>query len=349
MGRPRKLAGQGLPLRVYIRSGAFYYVHAVGGRWEHIGSDLEAAKAQAAVYNGNAPLRGTMAHWLDEWKLYLDKRVAKQLMSGDTVLGYAKDSVLLKEFFGSMLPASVEARHVTEYLDLGVDLDRPVRANREKAALSSCMGWMAARGHGGLTGNVCLLVPRNPETPRTRYITDDEYNTVFKLASAPVRAWMVLIYRTLQRPEDVLSWTRRNIVDKDSRRVLEFTQSKTKRPMSIFMNADIEEALQEVRAARSVDGLPLITTQDGQRYTAAGLSSMFRRHVKDSGIKNYALYDHKAKGATDMYKAGTPIEIISALCGHMSIKTTEIYIKAHTRETVDANSRVIPPTVSKTA
>ena len=42
--------------------------------------------------------------------------------------------------------------------------------------------------HAGLTSNVCLLVARNPETARTRYITDTEYNTVYDIASAPVRA-----------------------------------------------------------------------------------------------------------------------------------------------------------------
>jgi site-specific recombinase XerD len=37
--------------------------------------------------------------------------------------------------------------------------------------------------------------------------------------------------------------------------------------------------------------------------------------------------DVRAKGATDMYLAGVPLETIQQLMGHESVKTTEIYIK----------------------
>lgn len=342
MGRPRKDAGQGLPLRVYLKSGQFYYVHH-DARWEGLGRDLAVAKLKADAYNADAPLAGAMGEWLLKWHAHLNKLQAKGTLAARTVVDYKRDSTLLYEFFGKMYPAEIQAAHVTEYLDLGVELDRPVRANREKAALSSCMSWMLGRSLGGLVRNYCLDVPRNPETPRARYITDDEYNAVYDRASAPTRAMMVLIYRTLQRPSDVLSWTRRNITEQDGQRVLRFTQSKTQKPMSIVLNADIEAALKDVRDARAIDGLPLVCTQSGQAYTEMGIASMFRRHVVAAGVKNYALYDHKAKGATDMYADGTPLETICDLCGHDSVKTTEIYIKQHSRVAVKANSRIIKP------
>lgn len=346
MGRPRKNPDQRLPLRVYLKSGQFYYVHH-DSRWEGLGRDLAAASIKAAAYNSNAPSAGSMADWLTKWHVYLDKQQLKGALAGRTVKDYKKDSILLTAFFGKMYPYEVQAAHITEYLDLGVDLDRPVRANREKSALSSCMSWMLARSQGGLVRNYCLDVPRNPETPRARYIDDDEYNAVYAKACAPTRAMMILIYRTLQRPSDVLSWTRRNITEENGQRVLRFTQGKTGKTMSILLNAEIDAALKSVRDARTVDGLPLVCTRDGQAYTEMGIASMFRRHVKSAGVKNYALYDHKAKGATDMHADGTPIETICALCGHDSVKTTEIYIKQHSRVAVMANARVIK--ASKTA
>ena len=348
MGRPRKDSGQGLPVRVYLKSGQFYYVHH-DARWEGLGKDLEVAKRKAEAYNSDAPLAGSMAEWLPKWHAFLDKQVEKHVLKPRTVADYKNDSLLLTEFFGKMYPAEIKAKHVTDYLELGVDLDRPVRANRERAALSSCLSWMLARSLGGLERNYCLDVPRNPETPRARYIEDDEYNAVYAIACAPTRAMMVLIYRTLQRPSDVLSWTRRNISEQDGQRVLKFTQSKTGKPMAIELNADIEAALKDVRDARTVDGLPLVCTQSGQAYTEMGIASMFRRHVVSAGVKNYALYDHKAKGATDMYADGTPLETICELCGHDSVKTTEIYIKQHSRVTVKANSRVIKPSKTPVA
>jgi site-specific recombinase XerD len=340
MGRPRKDASQGLPLRVYLKSGQFYYVHH-DSRWEGLGRDLEVARKKANAYNADKPLTGTMGDWLKKWHVFLEKQQRTGRLKPRTVQDYKSDSTLLTEYFGKMYPSDIQAKHITDYLEIGVDLERPIRANREKAALSSCMTWMLAHSHGNMVQNFCLVVPRNPETPRDRYITDDEYHAVFDLASPPVRAMMVMIYRTLQRPADVLSWTRRNISEVDGQRILSFRQGKTGRDMSIIMNKDMDDALAAMRAAREVEGMPLICTQQGQHYTEMGLSSMFRRHVKDSGVIDFALYDHKAKGATDMFSTGTSLEVICGLCGHKSVKTTEIYIKSHTRTAVPANDHVI--------
>jgi site-specific recombinase XerD len=78
---------------------------------------------------------------------------------------------------------------------------------------------------------------------------------------------------------------------------------------------------------------------DGKRYTYDGISCMFRRYVKKCGLKDFGLYDLKGKAATDMYRAGVPLEQIQHLLGHTSIKTTEIYIKARLPDLVAPTSR----------
>jgi integrase len=177
---------------------------------------------------------------------------------------------------------------------------------------------------------------------------------------------MSLIYRTLQRPQDVLKWTQESIsIDGEGRRVITFRQGKAgkkAKPLTIILNADIEEALQAVIDSRDTTGngvrakrlraaladpvkaarLPLISTASGDRYSYEGLYSMFSRHVRDAGLTDYTIYDHKAKGATDMYQAGTSIETICELCNHTSVTTTEIYIKSHMQKAVHANGRTIP-------
>jgi len=45
----------------------------------------------------------------------------------------------------------------------------------------------------------------------------------------------------------------------------------------------------------------------------------------------------KAKGATDMWLSGVPLEKIQVLCGHDSVTTTEIYVKCRWRGTVEPN------------
>lgn len=104
-----------------------------------------------------------------------------------------------------MSPRAIEAPHIKEHLDVGMEQERGERAKREKAALSACMSRMIEHKHTGRTSNICLLFARNPERPRDRYIGDDECNDVFGRGDAAVRTWKVRIYRPLQRPPHTLT------------------------------------------------------------------------------------------------------------------------------------------------
>lgn len=340
MGRPRKLPSQGLPKRMYLKHGAWFYVHH-DKRWERLGTDLAAAIKMANHFNAGASTLGTMAHWLDEWLLELKARVNAGTLSDRTREDYADAAETLKAFFGRMSPKSIEAKHITEYLKLGRDAGRAVRANREKAALSSCLSWMAANGHADLTGNVAKLVKRNKETKRARYISDAEYQRVYDLSPAAVRCWMELMYRTLQRPSDILRWTKSLITTEGGVRVLAFKQSKTGALMRIQVTESLQECFDAMAAERKSSTLYLISREDGRPYTESGLASMMRRAVVASGITDFAAYDCKSKGASDMYQAGTPLEQICALCGHDSVTTTEKYIKQHLQVIVKPNERLI--------
>ena len=73
---------------------------------------------------------------------------------------------------------------------------------------------------------------------------------------------------------------------------------------------------------------------------------MRAEHAKTGGplkdMPSFGLRDLKGKGATDMYFLdGKPIEVIQALCGHADTGTTERYIKARWRVTVQPNNRQI--------
>ena len=345
MGRPRKNPDQGLPLRVYLKSGSFYYVHA-DNRWEKLGRDLASATKKAEAYNSGKSLTGTMAHWLDEWLLELALQVKAGQLSTRTQLDYIKACVPLKVFFGHMLPTEIETPHVSAYITLGRDSGRPVRANREKAALSSCMSWMVAWGKAGLKSNPCKGAPRNTEKDRGRYISDDEFSAVYALASAPIKAWMDLVYRTLQRPSDILKWTRNNIVVEGGKELLSFRQGKTQEWVKIEVTASLRRAFDDMAAARKEKSLYLICQRDGSPYKLTGIAGMYRRHVAAAGLVDFGIYDLKGKGATDMYNGGTPLATICALCAHASERTTEIYIKARNPRVVQPNEREI---VSKTA
>lgn len=347
MGQKRQKNPLGLPDRVYPKHGAFYYVHR-DNRWERLGTDLAEAKRKGNLYNDPQNAFGTMAYYLDAFVVACEKRVAKKDLAQRTYEDYKRDVEPLKTFFGKMTPAGVEPKHVAQYLDLGADNDRPVRANREKACLSAAFTWLIRTGEGSVKTNPCIGVRRNKEKPRERYVEHVEFQTVRKIAVRQVRGLMDLIYRTLQRPEDIIQWTPANIIQKREpdgsiRRVIRNDQDKTGAIVDIAVTPEIEAILHDLRTAGAVTGpkMTLIHREDREPYTYDGLCAMLRRYIKKAKVDGFGFYDLKGKGATDMWLAGVPLEQIQVLCGHESVKTTEVYVKCRWRGTVKPNQVVM--------
>lgn len=346
MGRKRKDDSQGLPLRVYLRSGTFYYAHP-GGKWENLGKDLDAAKRRAEHHQDPTGTYGTMAWFLGQFLIDFEQFVRAGGRSQRTLddyllaIGTTEKPGPLRAFFGQMQPHQIGPHHVTEYLDIGLKAGRPVPANRERACLSSCMSWMLRSNLGGLTVNPCMRasgVKRNPESQRERYVTDADYQAVHAVAPAQVRLMMELVYRSLQRPEvDVLAWTPANVRTKAGGKVLHFRQSKTGRLIDIALVGQLGDLVQAAIGEVPQLHQPIVHTMVGVAYTYDGISSMLRRAQVKAKVQPFGFRDLKGKGATDMWLAGTPIEQIQMLCGHASKATTERYIKARWRETAQPN------------
>lgn len=363
MGRRRKNPSNGMEPRVYERSGAFYYVHR-SGKWEHLGADLAAANAKARLYNDPEGMHGTLVHWLDTFLVHCEARVKAGSMAARTLADYTlaikgteKKPGALRLFFAPpMTPLDVTPAMVQDYLETNAELGRPVPANREKAALSSCFGWLIRTGKvPGLQVNPCLRasgIKRNAETKRERYVTHDEFRDVWAVAPASVRLMMELTYRTLQRPEsDIIGWDTTVLAMDGGQRILQFKQGKTGKRMRVAvspeLNALIRASLGDVPKLRQ----PLVRTREGAAYTYDGLSAMLKRAIGKANAErakrgqqpmpSFGFRDLKGKGATDMWQAGVPIEEIQALCGHEDKATTEIYVKQRWRETVQANQVAI--------
>lgn len=350
MGRTRKSNPLGLPERVYFKNGAFWYVHPQN-KWERLGTDLGEAKRKGKHYNAKGEEYGTTAWYLDEFLKACAARVKGGQLAPRTGRDYTENCIPLKDFFGSMQPGTIEPKHIGEYLDIGVQLKRPVRANREKACLSAMFTWLIRTGQGGVTSNPCIGVKRNKETKRDRYVEHWEAEAVLKAAPKTVRALAMLIYRTLQRPEDIITWTRANLVEKREpdgtiKRVIRNDQGKCGVIVDIEITPEIDAILAELKiygGAIAGPGMPLIHRRDGGGYTQDGLSSMLKRYIGKASqagalkIASFGFYDFKGKGATDMWLSDVPLERIQLLCGHESVTTTERYVKARWRGTVAPN------------
>jgi integrase len=349
MGRKRKDGNPlDLPLRVYWNHGAFRYVHR-NGTWEDLGTDVQKARDRGNLYNDPTGAYGTMAYWLDMFIAACDKRVKAKSLAARTADDYRDAATPLKKFVGKMLPPQVTPKVVQEYLDVGMETGRAVRANRERAALSACMSWMLRNDHGDIRVNPCMRasgIKRNPETKRERYVEDAEFAGVFEHSTKMVRAMMTLVYRTLQRPEDILGWGDWNIKIKDGARVIRNKQGKRGTTVDIALTPEIEALIAALQDEVTSISRPWIHTQDDTPYTYDGLCAMFRRYQGKAREKIAALadmpswgfYDLKAKGATDMWRSGERIELIQLLCGHKDESTTMIYIKARWRDTATSNT-----------
>jgi integrase len=164
------------------------------------------------------------------------------------------------------------------------------------------------------------------------------------VAEDSAKRMMTLIYRTCQRPEDLLKAGPANVkrVDYEGRevRVLRIKQGKTGKTVDIVLAGDLARLVDEHLQATTV-WPTFVHTRAGKKYTYSGLAAMFRRYVAKAGLSDFGMYDIKGKGATDMYRAGTPIEQIQQLLGHDSITTTEIYLKARLPDVAMPNMREI--------
>lgn len=348
MGRKRKdgdpfgLAGT----RLAWRRNKFWYRHR-DGRWENVGTDVEEAKRIARMYNSPGDTYGTLSYWLDMFLRDCEARVKAGDLSSRTLQDYQKNAIELKTVFGQYFPEQISPASVQAYLEEGKRAGRATRANRERACLSSCLSWLIRTGQTTITVNPCMRasgVKRNEEGARERYVTDAEYNAVYEKSPAPVRLMMELTYRTLQRPEsDIIGWTPANIRSKAGGKVLRVTQNKTGRTLEIALDGRLKELIDAAIGEVPVLLRPIIHTRKGNQYSYSGLDTMLRRAQAEAKkkmpmLEPFGFRDLKGKGATDMWLAGVPIERIQALCGHKDKSTTEIYVKARWRDSIESNS-----------
>lgn len=340
MGRHRKDGNPlGLELRAYWHHGQVWYRHRNGDP-EALGSDIKKANERARVYNDPDKRYGTLPYFID---LYLADARAGRLhknKSPRTVKDNEEEAKYLKAAFASNLPQDLveQPNLISDYRD-NRSIKAPVRANREMSLLSSVYSWLIEKGHcPGLNMNPVKLIARNSETAKDTYVEDPDVNAVRSIAVRSVVMAMELIYRTLARPSTVLQFQSTDLRTKTiggvATRVLTLPSTKGGRTVDVEVTPEIDAALALLRKPDMPAGVellryPLIYGRGYKAYTERGMAHMLYRYCEKCKIVPFGLMDMRAKGATDMYLNGEPLEKIQMLMGHKSVTTTEIYIKRH--------------------
>ena len=187
MSRPRKSGAARLPAHLYERKGkrgSSYFTRTADNGYVGLGRNLEEAKRRLEELLNDAPTAGTIADMAKQYiveQRQLMRSGDKQALSRRTVHDYEEALVkFVLPVFGHLTPDQFEPTHAAQYLRQCRLTGRPIRGNRDIAALGSTFNWGMSVGLARY--NPCRGVRRNKETPRTRAVSIAEANGLLQFA-----------------------------------------------------------------------------------------------------------------------------------------------------------------------
>lgn len=340
MGRRRLHIDPREPLPTGLfKEGRKFRARRPGESWTYFGERYGDAVAAYTAWQAKHGVVRTIAWLMDHFVGEVcPAKVRAGKMAPRTARDYLRDSEIIKTGLGHIPITAFSGAHATGFVQAR-EQDAPAHVRNELACLSAAL--TNAVDNGVLPRNVLIGFRRPTKQVRERLITDAEYLKVRNAAGPSTRLAMALAVRTLGLPADVLRMGRRNVVKyADGRRTLRFRRGKTGIQVEVEIVGELAVALEPL-----LDSIhpTFVRREDGKAYTVDGIGAMFRRYcdAKHADVSDFGLRDLRAKGATDMYRAGIDLRVIQRLLGHKSVQTTEIYIKQLLTEIVQPNMQPI--------
>lgn len=304
MGRPRK-NHTGLPSYCYVRpdTGAYYLLKlAPDGRMRkaYHGRDLDALLADWRATWGPRALADVPRLMGDLFDLLI-VRLAERFTAGEiaatTRHDYERGVRSLRPVWERVAAADVDAPMLYAWRNERGKGSR-VRCNRERTVLSEAFKLAIEKGVRG--DNPVEHLKPFQEKPRSRYVTDAEFNAVAKHAPAVVQAGMLLAAITGLRQGDILRIRRADFSDHG----LTVPTRKTNRPLEFGWSDGLKLAVQVAAGARDFIPLVLLSTEDGKAYTGSGFRSLWHRamcaSVEAGDLpKRYTFNDLRAKAGSE--------------------------------------------------
>jgi integrase len=321
MSRPRTTNSH-LPKYVTVIHGSYWY-RPPKAKACRIGpeGDYTALYRFLARLGDAAPAGETLSDCFD--------RYAREVLPGKapkTRRGNMAAIAKLRATFGHMRPDEVKPRDIGRYLSVGA----PIARNKEIALLSHVYTKAVSRWYVA-ESNPCRNVERNESRPRTRYITDAEFEAFWNAVPERLRVAMDLALLTGQRQGDLLQleWS---AVSEEG---VFFQQGKTGKKLLVGMSPALREVLDRARTLKPE--LPrtfVIRKRNGKPYTSDGFRAIWqrlmRRHAK-AGALRFTFHDIRAKSISDTANLQDAYE----RAGHTSPTTT--------RRVYDRSTRKVTP------
>lgn len=247
------------------------------------------------------------------------------LMGVRTQREYARHVAALRPHFGDRVICEVKPRDIGRFLDVETG---KIHRNKQVTVLSAVFGKCLGKWYADdLDSNPCSKVERHASHPRTRYITDQEFNAVRAVVNPPFALAMDLALLTGQRQGDLLDLTWHNVHSDH----VQLSQSKTGKLMGIRITSALADVLQRCRQYNQFKGprLYLLRTKTGEPFTHEGFRSQWQvqmnRAMPLAGLRTrFTFHDIRAKCASDKQDLNSA----SALLGHDELGMTDrVYIR----------------------
>ena len=256
--------------------------------WEQLGSaPKDTVRWMLDLYLGSPQFERLKDKTQKDYRAAVEKICSKPV--GSKTMGDARLSQVTK-------------RTIRDYLDT---YPAPVAANRHIAVLKAAWSWCEERYE--IPENPCKSVKLNREEPRQRYVSEDEYETVLRMAPPPISQMMELAYLLRGRLSEVLAIKVEHIHDD----YLEFHRLKGSEGELCDLSERLRAALSDVRGEDYVC----------HQYSPSAFRSAWRRlqgHMKKAGIEPFPFHDLKAKGVSDHE---------TNFAGHRSPNMKKVYVR----------------------
>ncbi len=298
MGRERKRKFQKYPKYVYDNNGTIVYRPRVDGilqkpvRLGNRDTPLSQIWANYEALIGKS--HDTLQYVVDQYfegddfknlKSYREVRRSLEALLGQKV----GDRV-----FGQILIADISPGVIRRYLDYRNN----VAGNREISYLSKAWSYCYERDIV-TKPNPCKGVRRKTESPRTRYVTDDEYQIVFDLAPDYIKTAMELAYLCRMRLSETLDTRVRDITDKG---LLTRRLKGSNNAITLWSDKLRKVVDRGLKGHIRVSEMPIVNDGKGSTIRLEKFKTAWQRlmrTVQSKGIERFTFQDLKAKGVSD--------------------------------------------------
>lgn len=274
-----------LPAKVHRKGKSLYYVHR--NKWTRL------CAADAPDHELHGALWRLMQRGVDTLGAVMDDYIAVgipklAISSQDDYAGIIENK--LRPFCGHMHPDDLSSQDVAAYLERRERVGQGPRGNKEIAVLSSVF-------NHGMRIRACRINPtygvrRNPEKPRTYYITDESLRLALRNATPAFRHLLWAAYLTGFRQRDLRDLKRENLTP-DGIKVIQSKDGKHEiRLWSESLRKVVRRALARSKCSY------VFTNERGQHYSLSAVQCAMRRLKAATGI-DWRFHDIRAKAESD--------------------------------------------------